>query len=116
MATVINLRQAPRELQLRCVKIDRTSRWGNPFVIGSDGTREQVIDKYRRRLWHDVRSGAVTLKDLAALDGQFLGCWCAPLVCHGHVLARAAIWAKAELAARGPGFESRIELGAGATT
>jgi uncharacterized protein DUF4326 len=29
----------------RCV--DRTSRWGNPFEIGRDGTGEEVIQKYR---------------------------------------------------------------------
>jgi len=107
MATVINLRQAPRELRRTCVKIDRTSRWGNPFVVGKHGTREQVIQLYREHLWKHVKSGAVTLPELAALDGQFLGCWCAPAACHGHVLARAAIWAKTELAAKGPRFAWR---------
>ena len=107
MATVINLRQASHELRRTCVKIDRTSRWGNPFVVGKHGTREQVIAAYRKHLWKQVKSGAITLPELAALDGQFLGCWCAPDACHGHVLARAAIWAKTELAAKGPRFEWR---------
>ena len=30
------------------VKIDRATKWGNPFVIGEDGTREECIEKYRR--------------------------------------------------------------------
>src|SRR5580765_3773538 len=107
MATVINLSSAPHELRRTCVKIDRTSRWGNPFVVGKHGTREQVVAAYRKHLWKQVQSGAVTLPELAALDGQFLGCWCAPDACHGHVLARAAIWAKTELAAKGPRFEWR---------
>ncbi len=29
------------------VYIGRPGPWGNPFVIGRDGTREQVIAKYR---------------------------------------------------------------------
>lgn len=28
------------------VYIGRPSKWGNPFVIGKDGTREEVIAKY----------------------------------------------------------------------
>ena len=48
----------PRRVQLRrskgwrmpanTVKIDRTTHWGNPFVIGQDGTREECIALYRR--------------------------------------------------------------------
>ena len=37
---------------------------------------------------------------LAALYGKPLACWCAPLPCHGQVLARAAAWAASVLAER----------------
>ena len=36
---------SPNGLPVKCV--DRTSRWGNPFKIGVDGTREEIIQKYR---------------------------------------------------------------------
>jgi hypothetical protein len=29
------------------VYIGRPSKWGNPFQIGRDGTRDEVIAKYR---------------------------------------------------------------------
>ncbi|PIW12451.1 MAG: hypothetical protein COW35_01440, partial [Candidatus Infernicultor aquiphilus] len=29
------------------VYIGRPSKWGNPFTIGKDGTRSEVIEKYR---------------------------------------------------------------------
>ena len=32
------------------VYIRRPSKWGNPFSIGVDGTREEVIEKYRKYL------------------------------------------------------------------
>ena len=32
------------------VYIGRGSKWGNPFVIGKDGTREEVINKYEEYL------------------------------------------------------------------
>ena len=30
------------------VYIGRPSKWGNPFVVGKDGTREEVIGKYKK--------------------------------------------------------------------
>lgn len=68
------------------VYIGRPSKWGNPFEIGIDGTREEVIEKFRT--W--VQKQPQLLKDLAELQGRVLGCWCAPKACHGHVLAELA--------------------------
>ena len=33
------------------VFIGRPSKWGNPFIIGKDGDREEVIALYRKYLW-----------------------------------------------------------------
>lgn len=30
------------------VYIGRPSKWGSPFVVGRDGTGEQVIERYER--------------------------------------------------------------------
>ena len=78
--------------------IDRRTRWGNPFVVGRDGTRAQVIPRYRADLWRRIRAGEVPLAELAALNYRRLAYHCAPRPCHGLVLARAAAWAAAELA------------------
>ena len=64
------------------VMIDRTTKWGNPFRIGPDGDREEVIHKYRE--WIIERSDL--LDDLSSLIGKRLGCWCSPEPCHGNVL------------------------------
>lgn len=66
--------------------IGRPTKWGNPFVLGKDGTRKEVIDKYRA--W--IATQPKLLNDLKELKGQKLGCWCAPKLCHGHVLAELA--------------------------
>lgn len=68
------------------VYIGRPSKWGNPFAIGRDGTREQVIEKYRG--W--VMSQPHLMGALSQLKGKRLGCWCAPLACHGDVLKELA--------------------------
>ena len=76
------------------VYIGRGSHWGNPFVIGKDGDRDQVIAKYKDLLKQRLRSGDVTRADLLALDGKKLGCFCKPKACHGDVLVDAVEWAK----------------------
>lgn len=62
------------------------SIWGNPFRIGPDGNRQEVIQKYRAYLL----SRPDLLAQLPTLRGKTLACWCAPLACHGDILAELA--------------------------
>jgi len=64
------------------VYIGRPSKWGNPYSIGKDGNRKEVIEKYRKY----ILSNKELLDSLHELDGKILGCWCKPKECHGDVL------------------------------
>ncbi len=64
------------------IYIGRGSDWGNPFIIGKDGTRKEVIQKYD--IWVDTEPQLLAV--LPELEGKILGCWCTPLACHGDVL------------------------------
>ena len=83
------------------VYIGRGSIWGNPYSH-KDGTkanvkvatREEAVDKYRKRLWFLIREGAITKEMLLELDGKRLCCYCSPQACHGDVLVKAIEWAK----------------------
>lgn len=66
------------------VYIGRPSKWGNPFVIGKDGTREDVVEKYEQ--W--IRQQPDLLNDLHELKDKVLACWCSPQACHGDVLVK----------------------------
>ena len=66
--------------------IGRPSPWGNPFVIGRDGTRAEVIEKYETWLLRQPH----LMAQLDRLRGRHLVCWCAPFRCHGDVLLRLA--------------------------
>lgn len=68
------------------VYIGRPSKWGNPFSIGKDGSRQEVINKYRQWLLEQPD----LLAALPELRGKVLGCWCAPRACHGDILAELA--------------------------
>lgn len=67
------------------IYIGRPSKWGNPYVIGPNGTREQVVALYRE--W--IKTSEL-LYELDELRGKVLGCWCTPLACHGDVLVELA--------------------------
>lgn len=68
------------------VRIDRKTKWGNPFQIGVDGTRDEVIKKYSDWIVNQEH----LMNSLPELTGKKLGCWCRPKSCHGDVLARLA--------------------------
>jgi hypothetical protein len=57
--------------------------WANPYLIGRDGDRDEVIAKFENNR-SEVRARARELRGFA------LGCWCAPEPCHGDVLKRWA--------------------------
>lgn len=74
---VVNLRKEKCD-----VRICRPSKWGNPFKIGRDGARDEVIEKYAK--W--ILTQRKLLDSIEELRGKRLGCWCAPARCHADVL------------------------------
>ena len=64
------------------VYIGRPSKWGNPFIIGVHGSREEVVGLYRN--W--ILNIDELLEDLPELIGKRLGCHCSPKACHGNIL------------------------------
>lgn len=89
MCTVVNKYKEEYD-----VYIGRGSRWGNPYRIGQDGTREEVIELFRSYLWESLKDGSITNAELLSLDGKRLGCFCKPQACHGDVIVRAVEWVK----------------------
>ena len=82
--TVVNLRKEPYDIY-----IGRGSVYGNPFYIGKDGTRKEVIIKYYKWLIGKIvipNRKPPSRKDLKKLIGKRLGCFCKPKLCHGDVL------------------------------
>jgi energy-converting hydrogenase Eha subunit B len=58
----------------------------SPFRPGPDGSREEVVARYREYLL----GRADLLALLPELRGRRLGCWCAPQPCHAAVIAELA--------------------------
>jgi hypothetical protein len=58
------------------------SAFANPYKIGQDGTRAEVIQKYLS--W--LLGRQELLLRLPDLRGRRLACWCSPAPCHADVL------------------------------
>lgn len=58
--------------------IGRGSPWGNPYVIGRDGWRDEVCDKFEKK--------RLPYLDLTKLVGHDLVCYCKPARCHGDAI------------------------------
>ena len=102
----------PQRIQLRrakgwrmpadAVKVDRTTPWGNPFIVGKHGTQAECVDLYRKLMagylcisTGDIEAQAKARAYVAAhrkeLRGKSLACWCRPgTPCHADVLIEIA--------------------------
>lgn len=116
MEVGVDVADAPRRVQLsrakgwrmppNTVKVDRTTRWGNPFVVVNHfpghwdvlppgrlyapetfyGRREALTRAVER-----FRTEAAAILDLEPLRGKNLACWCAlDQPCHADVLLELA--------------------------
>lgn len=67
------------------IYVGRPSTWGNPFRIGRDGSRSEVVERYRAWLTSPEQADLLR-RARCALRGHDLICWCAPASCHADVL------------------------------
>ena len=78
---VVNVRYAACD-----VYIGRGSPFGNPYAIGQDGDREEVIRLYKVDFYFKIKNDAGFRSKVHALRGKRLGCHCHPMPCHGDVI------------------------------
>jgi uncharacterized protein DUF4326 len=68
----------------------RGTIFGNPFLIGRDGNREEVIEKYK--IWFNfLLKDERFVKELLKLKNKRIGCFCKEpdkeIACHLDILA-----------------------------
>jgi hypothetical protein len=82
-------------------KLDlKASPLANPFKMGIDGTRDEIINKYRKWLFDKIKKkdsnvmGALNMLKLAVLKKMHkkLACYCNPEPCHVDVVIKAVYW------------------------
>jgi hypothetical protein len=86
MVEVINLRTCKDWGKPGDVRIDRKTKWGNPYTMQTESDRDRVCNLYEVWLDKQLRQQKLNLKELK--NAQRLGCWCSPKRCHGDYLKR----------------------------
>ncbi len=79
--TVVNIRSNKYDQY-----IGRGSFLGNPYIIGTHGSREEVILKYKEYFYTLIKNKPYFRNKVLALKGKTLGCYCKPLSCHGDIV------------------------------
>ncbi len=94
MTTVLNIRNNPNWKKDGATYIGRGSPFGNPFHIGKDGTRAEVIEKYSEYFYDLIKCDFDFWLQVKTLQNETLACYCRPiegfqgqLLCHGQVIA-----------------------------
>lgn len=77
---VVHCRREPYD-----VMIDRTTQFGNQFPL-SKYSRPESILQYHAWFYRQLEFSPEFKEAVLALKGLTLGCWCAPLACHGDVI------------------------------
>jgi len=87
-------RDRPWQREPKAVKVDRTTRWGNPVKIGDPWcgipieTRQEAVSAFRSLIAQNPTYRAEVAYELAGRD---LACWCPPgEPCHADVLLEIA--------------------------
>ena len=91
---IVNLKHSL--LKHPTIQIDRRTWLGNPFILGPDGNRATVIEKYK--VWFDQQMLSNEefkekfydmCKSYAHYEIVQLACWCSPQPCHGDIIKQA---------------------------
>ena len=73
------------------INVTRPSKYGNPFVVGRDGTAAECKEKYRILIETNIWSTPNRLDIQKDLRGKNLACWCRmDMPCHSDVLLEIA--------------------------
>lgn len=90
MVEVVNLHTCKDWGKPGDIKIDRSTKWGNPFIMHSESERDDVCNKYETWLNKQLRQKKLDIKELK--NAKRLGCWCKKsykeVRCHGDYLKK----------------------------
>lgn len=78
---VYNLKR-DKKIPKEAIYVGRGTKWGNPYIMGKDGTRAQVLNKFKRFVLPHL--------EVRELKGKSLICFCSPEACHADLIMKKA--------------------------
>ena len=73
------------------VKVDRSTKWGNPFRITARVSREESMEKFEHWIASTPEGRDLAKAAKEELRGKNLACWChLDEACHADILLRVS--------------------------
>lgn len=92
MTTVVHCRRKPYGVYIgRAYSMMPESPYHNPFHLGRDGDRAEVLLKFAV-YWYAPEQSQLRARARQELPYRILGCWCKPAACHGDIIAGYVNW------------------------
>ena len=87
LTTVVNLFDENYDTYIGRKGFGMTGEFGNPYRLNKDGTRLDILMKFRKYFTKRMNNDQEFKKKIMALRGNTLGCFCKPRDCHGDIIA-----------------------------
>lgn len=87
LTTVVNLRYAPYDVYIGRAGKGKDGYFGNPYTLHREADRALVLKQYLAHFIVRIQNDAEFKVRIHALRGKVLGCFCAPRLCHGNIIA-----------------------------
>lgn len=85
--TVVNIFKDSFDVYVGRTGLGFTSEFGNPYRIGRDGSRAEVITKFKKYFLNKITLDKEFRQRVQELKSKKLGCFCTPRACHADVIA-----------------------------
>lgn len=86
MTRVVNLYREAYDVYIGRPGKGMAGPWGNPFPVPRGASPDASLIQYEQYLRNKVATDPQFRKDLLALQGKVLGCFCKPKPCHGDIM------------------------------
>lgn len=89
MVEVVNMRTCnPSWGQPGDVRIDRKTKWGNPFPLPKESLFARTCVIAQDQMWFEQQEKEGKLDIGELIPAKRLGCWCKPKACHGDYIRK----------------------------
>ena len=88
LTRVVNLFDENYDVYIGRKGFGMTGEFGNPYRLNKDGTRDEILMKFRKYFIKRMHNDPEFNKRVLGLRGSTLGCFCpSPSQCHGGIMA-----------------------------
>lgn len=83
---VVNIRQSSYDVYIGRAGKGLDGYFGNPFRLDPTAKKGSTLEEYKAYFYNRFETDPLFKKNIQALKGLHLGCFCKPNPCHGDII------------------------------